>query len=132
MLVAEEPEAGVVDPRVVLAKVGREFDSWERNAEAYRRRGWLMFSRNGVVIDIGFMGAVPLGNTALDLVTAVVRFDYSDFDVRPPSLRFIDPRTGVDRVPVVRALTPTPEGPRDLLLNEHPVHNRAFQEERLI
>jgi hypothetical protein len=124
--VVDQSQPGVVDPRVVKAKVAREFDSWERNSDAYRRRGWFMLSRDDVVVDVGFMGAVPLGNTALDLLAAVVRFDYSDFDVRPPSVRFIDPRTGDDRIPVVRALTPTPDGPRDLLLNEHPERHRPF------
>lgn len=85
-----------------------------------------MFARTDVVVDIGFLGSVPVGNTALDLLTAAVRFDYSDFDIRPPSVRFIDPSSGADRSPIVRALTPTPDGPRDLLLNEHPVHGRPF------
>lgn len=123
---ADDQDASVVDPRVVAAKVGREFDAWERNAEVYRRRGWMMLGRAEMTIDVGFLGMLPMGGNVMDIVAAAVRFDYTDFDVYPPSVRFIDPRTGDDRLPMTRALMPTPEGPRDLLINEHPEHKRAF------
>lgn len=126
MPVAEGQHPRVVDPRVVAAKAEREFDAWQRNGEMYRRRGWVLLGREGLTIDVGFLGAIPMGPNVLDIVAAAVRFDYTDFDVLPPSVRFIDPRTGEDRLPMTRALTPTPQGPSDLLINEHPEHNRAF------
>jgi hypothetical protein len=83
-------------------------------------------SYKGTQFDIGFMASIPVPTGLLDVTPVTVRFDYADFDLYPPSLRFIDPRDGTDRMPSTRALIPTPEGPRDLIINEHPIHGRPF------
>ena len=111
---------------VVAAKVEREHALWQRNAESYRRRGWLLLGHDDVTFDVGFLATVAMPTGPLELMPTTVRFDFTDFDLEPPSVRFIDPRTGEDRMPASRALTPTPEGPRDLVLNDHPVFARPF------
>jgi hypothetical protein len=122
--VADRPPQ--VAPAVVAAKVARERAFWDRNADAYRRRGWVMLGHDRVTFDIGFLASVAMPAGPLDLMPITARFDYTDFDLEPPSVRFIDPRTGEDRMPATRALMPTPDGPRDLVLNDHPVYRRPF------
>ncbi len=116
----------VVASTVVRAKVERELEHWRSNEASYRRRGWLLLAHAGTTVDVGFAASVPLVTGPLDLIACAVRFDFSDFDLSPPSVRFIDPLSGADRMPPTRALLETPDGPRDLIVNDHPKHHRPF------
>lgn len=77
----------VAEPAVSRAKFEREIDEFREQERDYRRRGWILaraeFPRAVVV-----MAAPQLAPPAI--VTGV-KFDYTDYDARPPSVRLVDP-----------------------------------------
>lgn len=118
----------LVDPAVSLRKLERELDAWEAHADTYRERGWLLIGRAGLVVDVAFCAAVGVssGPGPLPIATACLRLDYEDYDLQPPSVEFIDLFTGEPAVPHARAMMPTAEGPRDVLVDSHPETRRPF------
>lgn len=116
----------VVDPEITALKLDREIELWREQSEVYRSRGWLLLRREGVEVDVGFLARVGLPGAVLPAITACVRFDYTDYDLKPPSVEFIDPLTGDYATPQVQAVIPTEEGPRNLLVGSHPDTNRPF------
>jgi len=116
-----------VPPEVSRAKFAAELADWEVNAEIYRRRGWMLVDRDPLHVDVAFLASVPLvGMFAVPVVTACVRLDYTNYDLWPPSLTFIDSRTGQPANPVVRAPATGPTGVRDALVDGHPDTGRPF------
>lgn len=79
----------VVDPAVSRAKFDREIRSFRRLAADYRKRGWFLadvsFPRVIIV-----MAAPQLKPPA---VVVGVLLDFTDYDLRPPSVRLVDPFT---------------------------------------
>jgi hypothetical protein len=116
----------VVDPDVTKLKLDREVEAWQASAPLYRRRGWLLLDRQGAQIDVGFLAQLSLGGQSVPVMAACVRLDYTNYDVWPPSVEFIDPRTGDYVAPVVQAIMQTDEGPRNILVSGHPETDRPF------
>jgi hypothetical protein len=116
----------VVDPEVTRLKLERELELWRENEQTYRKRGWILLGRRELAVDIGFVGRLPVGALQIPAMTACVRIDFTDFDLEPPSVEFIDPFTGEYVPPPVQALVDTDEGPRDLVVHSHPDTNRPF------
>jgi len=83
------PDLQTVDPEVSRAKFDREIAAYQAMDDAYRRRGWFL-------LDAEFPEACVLfGSPKLKppaLLGAVV-LDFTDYDLRPPSVRFVDPFT---------------------------------------
>lgn len=116
----------VVDPEVTRLKLERELELWRENEQTYRKRGWILLGQRELEVDIGFLGRLPVGALHVPAMTACVRIDFTDFDLEPPSVEFIDPVTGEYTPPPVQALVETDEGPRDLVVHSHPDTNRPF------
>lgn len=116
----------LVDPEVVQRKFARELALWHENAAVYRRRGWLLLSQGELRVEVGFLGRLPLGGPPVPAMPACVRVDFTDYDLQPPSVEFIDPVTGEFAQPPVQALIDTDEGPRNLLVQMHPETGRPF------
>jgi len=116
----------LVDPEVTKLKLDREIELWHENAELYRRRGWILLARRDNEVDVAFLARLTLGMQQVPLVVACVRFDFSNYDVWPPALEFIDPYTGEYTAPVVPAVIETEHGPRNLLIGNHPDTGRPF------
>lgn len=116
----------VVDPEVTRLKLERELELWREHEETYRRRGWLLLGRRELEVDIGFLARLPIGARPIPALAACVRIDFTNFDLWPPSVEFIDPFTGEHAPPPVQALVDTDEGPRDLVVHSHPDSNRPF------
>ena len=79
----------VVDPAVSRAKFDREIAAYRKMEAAYRKRGWLLLDAEFPEACIAF--AVPKLRP-FPIVAAVV-IDFTDYDLRPPSVRFVDPFT---------------------------------------
>jgi hypothetical protein len=83
------PTPQVVDPAVSRAKFDREIAAYRKMEAAYRRRGWLL-------LDVAFPEVcIAFGMPKLrpfPIVAAVV-IDFTDYDLRPLSVRFVDPFT---------------------------------------
>jgi Predicted metal binding domain len=116
----------VVDPEVTRLKFERELELWRENEETYRRRGWILLGHREFDVDIGFLGRLPLGPQPMPAMSACVRVDFTDYDLSPPSVEFINPFTGEYAPPPVQALVDSDEGPRNLVVQSHPDTNRAF------
>ena len=116
----------LVDPEVTRRKVERELDLWAESEEIYRRRGWILLGHRDLEVDVGFLARLPIGAQQLPALAACTRLDFTNFDLWPPSLEFIDPFSGTFMPPAVQALVDSDEGPRDLLVQSHPDTNRPF------
>ncbi|MDX6516879.1 MAG: hypothetical protein QOH73_2545, partial [Gaiellaceae bacterium] len=116
----------VVDPEVTRRKFERELELWREQETAYRRRGWLMIGCSELSVDIGFLGRLPVGGQPIPTMSACVRIDFTNYDLEPPSVEFIDPMTGEYNSPPVQALVGSAQEPRDLVVHSHPETNRPF------
>jgi hypothetical protein len=116
----------VVDPEVTRLKFERELELWRENGETYRRRGWILLGHGELDVDIGFLGRLPLGPQPMPAMSACVRIDFTNYDLWPPSVEFINPFTGEYLPPPVQALVDSDEGPMNLVVHSHPDTTRAF------
>ena len=116
----------VVDPEVTRRKLERELELWRDNEETYRRRGWILLGHRGLEVDVGFLGRLPLAAQVIPVMTACVRLDFTNYDLWPPSVEFIDPSTGEYAPPFVQALVESGEEAHNLVVDSHPATNRPF------
>jgi hypothetical protein len=79
-----------VDPQVSRAKFDREIAEYHELGSDYRRRGWLLVRAEFPWILV-VLAAPQLKPPAI--VTGVA-FDYTNYDMRPPSVRLVDPFSG--------------------------------------
>ena len=82
--------AQFVDPQVSRAKFDRELGEYRQFEADYRRRGWLMVRAEFPSVLIG-LAAPQLQPPAI--ITGVA-FDYTNYDVVPPSVRLVELFTG--------------------------------------
>lgn len=82
----------VVDPAVSATKLQRELDDWAAAESMYRQRGILVRQVDAVIVEATFIRRGQL--FPAPYVAACIEFDYTNYDLEPPSLTFIDPFTG--------------------------------------
>ena len=98
MEAASEPQ--FVDPAVSRRKFDREIAEFRSQAAQYGRRGWFL-------VDAEFPHALVVLATAKTQLISIlcgVRFDYSNYDAAPPSVRLVHPLT---REPYMWSQVPT-------------------------
>lgn len=78
------------DPKVSRAKFDREIREFNALAVDYRRKGWFLLEAEFPRVLV-LLAAPHLKPPA---VVTGVAFDYTDYDLRPPSVRMVDPFTG--------------------------------------
>lgn len=117
----------LVDPEITRRKFERELSAFTSDPN-FRRRGWLLLSEDHRTpsVEIAFFAKVSSTAGELPVAVCAVRLAYDNYDLWPPSLTFIDPFTREPARPHVRAFAPTPEGPRDLLIDGHPSNKQPF------
>jgi hypothetical protein len=119
----------LVDPTISRAKLARELAQWETNLAA-RDRGWILLSHEeaGPTVEVAFLTriAISTGGGPLPVVACAIRLLYDNYDLWPPSLTFIDAVSRQPMRPHVRAFLGTPEGPRDVLIDAHPLTGQPF------
>lgn len=119
----------LADVEVTRLKVKRELDLWKANSRP-EERGWILLGYDELVpaVEIAFLSrvAISTGSAPLSVVVCAIRLTYENYDLWPPSLTFIDAFTRQPIKPHVRAFMPTPEGPRDALIDGHPLTGQAF------
>lgn len=79
----------IADPSVSLVKFEREVERFKELADDYRRRGWFLIDATFPCVFIVL--AAPQIKPS-PIVTGVL-FDYADYDLRPPSVRLVNPFT---------------------------------------
>ena len=89
-----------VEPAVSRAKFDRELDAFRGLARDYQQRGWLLVDAEFPHVFV-VMAAPQI--TPSPVVTGVL-FDYTDYDLRPPSVRLANPFT---RQPYLAGELPT-------------------------
>ncbi|PBB29678.1 hypothetical protein CK218_15685 [Mesorhizobium sp. WSM3879] len=119
------PELQTVDPEVSRAKFDREMGRFRPYADAYRAQGCFLIEAS--FPSAFFIFAPP--KIKPQMIGAAVEIDFSNFDLRPPSVVFVDPFT---RQPVARkdlmlrmlrrpALPGTPPGMIPALIQQNAV-----------
>ena len=104
----------VVDPAVSRIKFDREVDQFRRLDTMHRQRGWWLMSATFPVVQIGFI--TP--NVRPAALAVCAQIDFTNFDLWPPSVKFVDPFNGkvlsLEGVglPFIRN---TPSGPQSIL-----------------
>lgn len=79
----------VVDPEVSRAKFDREVAAYRVLEANYRKRGWLLL---GATFPEVFVAFAATKIKPAPIVAAVI-VDFTDYDLQPPSVRFVDPFT---------------------------------------
>lgn len=127
---ARDHRPRLVPDELSRERLARELDDWAANTDLYRQRGWLLLSQDldELTVDVGFLAPVAFGDRHLDVMTTCIRLRYDNYDLWPPSLRFIDPRTGTLTMPPVQAVDRVgtdSEEVRNALL-DHPTEGVPF------
>ena len=81
-----------VDPAVSHAKFAREIADYLAFEADYRARGWLLVKAEWPVVVV----VLASNKTSPPTIVTAVRFDYSNYDAEPPSVRLIDPFSGTN------------------------------------
>ena len=76
-----------VDPAVSRTKFDREITEYRSVEADYRARGWFLVKARWPVVEVLF--ASP--KTKPPTIVTAVRFDFTNYDAEPPSVRMIDP-----------------------------------------
>jgi hypothetical protein len=79
----------VVDPGVSQAKFDREVAAYRDLEATYRKRGWLLLEAKFPEVFVAF-AATKLKPAP---IVAAVILDFTDYDLQPPSVHFVDPFT---------------------------------------
>jgi hypothetical protein len=82
----------VVDPAVSRAKFEAEVGRFNSHHSSYTKRGWWMMRAEFPIVEIAFLAT----KIRPPVVTLTARFDFTDFDLKPLSVKFIDPFTGLE------------------------------------
>lgn len=80
-----------VDEAVSRRKFDREVAQYRQLEDTYRQRGWFLIEATFPTVLVLF---VALKVTPRSLVCAV-RLDFTNYDLVPPSVTFVDPATGI-------------------------------------
>lgn len=119
----------LVDAEVTRQKFREELGLWQAHGDL-AKRGWLVLNENqeepSVELALLARIATSLAVGFLPVVVCAIRLRYDNYDLWPPSLTFIDLFTRQPSRPHVRAFVPTPEGPRDVLIEGHPATSQPF------
>lgn len=79
-----------VDPEVSNVKLQRELAEFLSLEPDYRKRGWFLIEAKGPLITV----LLASNKTNPPTLVTAVRFDYTNYDADPPSVRFVDPFSG--------------------------------------
>ena len=79
-----------VDPEVSNAKLQRELAEYLSLEADFRKRGWFLIEAKGPLVSV----LLASNKTNPPTLVTAVRFDYTNYDADPPSVRFVDPFSG--------------------------------------
>jgi hypothetical protein len=80
----------VVDPAVSRAKFDAEIERFEAHRFSYTKRGWWLVRAEFPIAEIAFLST----KLRPPVVALTARFDFTDFDLKPLSVKFIDTFNG--------------------------------------
>ena len=78
-----------VDPGVSRKKFEREIAEYNALGGRYRARGWFLTKADWPIVSV----VLASSKTSPPAIVMAVRFDYTNYDAEPPSVRIIDPFT---------------------------------------
>lgn len=82
--------AQYVDPDVSRTKFDREVTEYRELEAEYRSRGWFLVGAEWPVATV----LLASKTTSPPAIVTAVQFDYTNYDVEPPSVRFVDAFSG--------------------------------------
>lgn len=118
---------GAVDLDVVKRKFEKEIDSFNTAKSVTLDRGCQLVGVAFPTVRLQVVKNLPLAGRPLPVVLASVEANYSDFNLLPPSVRFVDPVLGSDSQPMFPILQRQVDGSdRSLVVDDHPTYRRPF------
>lgn len=102
----------LVDPAISRAKLERELAEWDAKSDLHREQGRIILRRRDLEVDVAFACPFALapGQVPLGLIALAIRLRFDDYDLRPPSLGFINAFTGKPEAPSIEALEDKRDG----------------------
>ena len=79
-----------VEPQVSQLKFEREVSEYRQFDSNYRLRGWFMTKAEWPLVEV----ILASNKTTPPTIVIAVRFDYTNYDAEPPSVRLIEPFSG--------------------------------------
>lgn len=126
---ATNPAPLLVELEVSRKKFKRELELWSANS-VRRERGWILLSEDeeSLALELAFLARVTTsaGTAPVPIVACAIRLTYENYDLWPPSLTFIDAFTREPTKPHVRAVMPSEDGGRNVLIDAHPDTGQPF------
>ena len=113
-----------VDPTVSRVKFDREIVEYRSYEASYRPRGWFLVNADWPVVVI----LMASNKTNPPVIVLAVRFDYTNYDAEPPSVRLVDPFT--ERFLLPRELST--RLPRAIVGPELPIVDPSGNKPRLV
>jgi hypothetical protein len=92
----------LVEPVVSATKLRRELDDWAAAEPMYRHRGIVLRHVDELVVEATFLRRGQV--FPAPYVAVCIEFDYTNYDLEPPSLTIIDPFTGAPGLPYLPVL----------------------------
>jgi hypothetical protein len=110
----------VVDPAVTKRKFDREVSAFRRREAMFRARGWWLMKVEYPAVEIA-LAAVRVRPSAIAMC---VRIDFTNYDLWPPSVIFIDPFSGAALTTIEQVGIPiarrTEQGMAQPMIQAHP------------
>jgi hypothetical protein len=120
---AGSPANRRVDLEVVRKKFDFEVRSLLSLEDEYRRRGWWIRRIDFPEVEVAFASQFA----QFVVVPVAVRISFDNYDLDPPSLRFIHPISGEPSLPSVNeAWLETKEGLEQIFIGMHPTTQQPF------
>lgn len=121
----------LVAPEISRAKLERELAEWDEKARAHRKRGMILLRRDAaeLEVDVGFACPFPLapGMPEFGLIALTIGLRFSDYDLKPPSLRFVNAFTGKPEPPLIEAHEDKSDGSGVIqIIQGHPKTQQPF------
>lgn len=76
-----------VDPEVSRAKFEREVAEYRSMEDTFVKRGWWLMQAAFPIVKVAYLTT----KTRPSMLALAVRVDFNDYDLRPPSVKFVDP-----------------------------------------
>lgn len=115
-----------LDPHVHRTKYEAEISSFLDARHLTIERGCRLALIQFPVVWVEFTKMLPVMGINLPLVMQMVELDYSDFDLQPPSLTFLDPVSGAPGNPLFPFVQHLPDGSARNLVVQNELLGRPF------
>jgi len=119
------PDRTPLVPRAVSRrKLHRELETWREHEALYRGRGMIVLGVQDLWVELLVMRL--MANSRVSVASVCVGLDYTNYDLEPPSLTFLNPVTRLPDDPPFPPFQEVAGQGRNLVPGKHPETGRPF------